>query len=181
MLCIRLYGCLGHLIVIKVHFRYLLWAMCDDVQLCNRYVREFLILARTWFAFGLPSKTGCDKGTLARVCGRLGFWGAYSRLLSSSARPALLRLHSVLCRRCRSRDCTAYTFLHQICMATSNIHMRCLMWMEPLMPWASVPPHVLPVFCTCACFISVYASSGTHMHIHVIEYITLFFWIKLKL
>jgi hypothetical protein len=23
-------------------------------------VREFLILARTWFAFGLPSKTGCD-------------------------------------------------------------------------------------------------------------------------
>jgi hypothetical protein len=34
--------------------------MCDDVQLCNRYVREFLILARTWFAFGLSSKTGCD-------------------------------------------------------------------------------------------------------------------------
>jgi hypothetical protein len=22
--------------------------MCDDVQLCNRYVREFLFLARTW-------------------------------------------------------------------------------------------------------------------------------------
>jgi hypothetical protein len=35
--------------------------MCDDVQLCNRCVREFLILARTWFAFGLPSKTECDK------------------------------------------------------------------------------------------------------------------------
>jgi hypothetical protein len=34
--------------------------MCDDVQLCNRCVREFLILARTCFAFGLPSKTGCD-------------------------------------------------------------------------------------------------------------------------
>jgi hypothetical protein len=30
--------------------------MCDDVQLCNRGVREFLILARTWFAFGLPFK-----------------------------------------------------------------------------------------------------------------------------
>jgi hypothetical protein len=29
-------------------------------HLCNRCVREFLILARTWFAFGLPSKTGCD-------------------------------------------------------------------------------------------------------------------------
>jgi hypothetical protein len=35
--------------------------MCDDVQLCNRCVREFVILARTWFAFGLPSKTGCDN------------------------------------------------------------------------------------------------------------------------
>jgi hypothetical protein len=29
-------------------------------HLCNRRVREFLILARTWFAFGLPSKSGCD-------------------------------------------------------------------------------------------------------------------------
>jgi hypothetical protein len=35
--------------------------LCDDVQLCNHCVREFLILARTWFAFGLPSKTGCDR------------------------------------------------------------------------------------------------------------------------
>jgi hypothetical protein len=31
-------------------------------HLCNRCVREFLILTRTWFAFGLPSKTGCDNG-----------------------------------------------------------------------------------------------------------------------
>jgi hypothetical protein len=38
--------------------------MCDDVQLCNRYVREFLILTRIWFASGLPSKTGCDILTL---------------------------------------------------------------------------------------------------------------------
>jgi hypothetical protein len=38
--------------------------MCDDVQLCNRCVREFLILTRTWFAFGLPSKTGCDTNFL---------------------------------------------------------------------------------------------------------------------
>jgi hypothetical protein len=27
-------------------------------HLCNRCVREFLILARTWFAFDLPSKPG---------------------------------------------------------------------------------------------------------------------------
>jgi hypothetical protein len=29
-------------------------------MLCNCRVRESLILARTWFAFGLPSKTGFD-------------------------------------------------------------------------------------------------------------------------
>jgi hypothetical protein len=29
-------------------------------HLCNNCVHEFLILARTWFAFGLPSKTRCD-------------------------------------------------------------------------------------------------------------------------
>jgi hypothetical protein len=40
--------------------------MCDDVQLRNRCVCEFLILARTWFAFGLPSKTGCDIIVLQR-------------------------------------------------------------------------------------------------------------------
>jgi hypothetical protein len=34
-------------------------------HLCNHCVREFLILALTWFSFDLPSKTGCD--TYARV------------------------------------------------------------------------------------------------------------------
>jgi hypothetical protein len=29
-------------------------------MLCNCCVRELLILARTWFTFGLPSKTGYD-------------------------------------------------------------------------------------------------------------------------
>jgi hypothetical protein len=41
--------------------------MCDDVQLCNHCVREFLIMARTWFASGLPSKTGYDTLALT-VC-----------------------------------------------------------------------------------------------------------------
>jgi hypothetical protein len=30
-------------------------------HLCNRCVRELLILARTWFVFGLPSKPGVTK------------------------------------------------------------------------------------------------------------------------
>jgi hypothetical protein len=58
-------GCFGHRDVIKYLFPpptvdVLDIVMCDDVQLCNRCVREFLILAHTWFAFGLPSKIGCD-------------------------------------------------------------------------------------------------------------------------
>jgi hypothetical protein len=45
----------------------LLFEHCDDVQLCNCCVRELLILARTWFAFGLPSQTGCDIGGIKAV------------------------------------------------------------------------------------------------------------------
>jgi hypothetical protein len=41
-------------------FYVIIWALCDDVQLCNCCVRELLILARTWFAFDFPSKTRCD-------------------------------------------------------------------------------------------------------------------------
>jgi hypothetical protein len=44
-------------------FYIMIWALCDDVQLCNCCVHELMILARTWFAFGLPSKTGCDITT----------------------------------------------------------------------------------------------------------------------
>jgi hypothetical protein len=36
-------------------------------MLCNCCVRELLILARTWFAFGLPSKTGCDSVAMSEV------------------------------------------------------------------------------------------------------------------
>jgi hypothetical protein len=36
-------------------------------MLCNCCVRELLILARTWFAFGLPSKTWCDIGGIRAV------------------------------------------------------------------------------------------------------------------
>jgi hypothetical protein len=48
-------------------FYVIILALCDDVQLCNCCVRELLVLARTWFAFGLPSKTGCDIGGIKAV------------------------------------------------------------------------------------------------------------------
>jgi hypothetical protein len=47
-------------------------------MLCNCCVRELLILARTWFAFGLPSKTGCDRGGAS-----YGAWGRTWRLSAS--------------------------------------------------------------------------------------------------
>jgi hypothetical protein len=37
------------------------------------------------------SEVAVRRETLARVCGRSSFWGAYSRLLDSSARPALIK------------------------------------------------------------------------------------------
>jgi hypothetical protein len=42
-------------------------------HLCNRCVRELLILARTWFAFGLPSKPGV---TLCHSVPRI-FWSHF--------------------------------------------------------------------------------------------------------
>jgi hypothetical protein len=47
------------------HFRVYNCTMVS--HLCNCCVREFLILARTWFAFGLPSKTGCDINGIKAV------------------------------------------------------------------------------------------------------------------
>ena len=54
-------------------FYVIIWALCDDVQLCNCCVRELLILARTWFAFGLPSKTGCDICSVSNCVPNLNF------------------------------------------------------------------------------------------------------------
>jgi hypothetical protein len=36
----------------------IIWALCDDVQLCNCCVREFFIMARTWFTLGYLLKPG---------------------------------------------------------------------------------------------------------------------------
>jgi hypothetical protein len=47
-------------------------------HLCNRRVREFLILARTWYAFGLPSKTGCDTLFLVTTpCSSCLLWNTH--------------------------------------------------------------------------------------------------------
>jgi hypothetical protein len=48
---------------------------------------------------------------------------------------------SVLRRRRRLRDCIAYICLYRLHTSTSNIHTGCLVWMEPLLPWASIHLH----------------------------------------
>ena len=57
-------------------------------HLCNRYVRELLILARTWFTFGLPSKTGCDISGMGECCGALIRFGTSVRLGSDLGFPS---------------------------------------------------------------------------------------------
>jgi hypothetical protein len=42
------------------------WVMMS--MLCNCCVRELLILARTWFAFGLPSKPGVTTAQALFQC-----------------------------------------------------------------------------------------------------------------
>jgi hypothetical protein len=62
----------GHHDEIKLMLFYvIIWALCDDVQLCNCCLHELLILARTWFTFGLPSKTGCDTCLHRQLTGGL--------------------------------------------------------------------------------------------------------------
>jgi hypothetical protein len=46
-------------------------------HLYNHCVREFLILARTWFAFGLPSKTWCDSEWASGCNGVVGHDGSF--------------------------------------------------------------------------------------------------------
>jgi hypothetical protein len=75
------------------------------------------------------------RATLARVCGQSYFWGAYSRLLASSAQSSLVNFlgaGTVWGTALRASDCIDCVRL--------NIHSRCLVWMESLIPSASIPP-----------------------------------------
>jgi hypothetical protein len=58
------------------------------------------------------------RETLARVCGQSGFWGAYSRLLASSARPALIKFlvtGAVRGTALRTSACVDCVRLHRTC------------------------------------------------------------------
>jgi hypothetical protein len=95
--------------------------------------------------------------------------------------PAVRRLSgatsaAVILHDDRSRDCTAYIFLHRLRTATSNKHTRCLVWMESLMPWASVPPQCtlcslyLYMFRCCLLLMQVVIHTCTYMSSHISHY-----------
>jgi hypothetical protein len=65
-------------------------------HLCNRCVRELLILARTWFAFGLPSKPGVtEEDDVSDFC-----WD-----FSGLGNPSAMRNFMTACDYCLS-DCS---------------------------------------------------------------------------
>jgi hypothetical protein len=122
-----------------------------------------------------------------RQCGRACLWNRCPQRDTCTGVRAIRFLGSVLatarfirsssadqvpCRWCRSRDCTTYISLRRLCTTTSNIHTRCLMWMEPLMPWASVPPQgticslYLCIFYCCLLLMWVVINICTYMSSH---------------
>jgi hypothetical protein len=117
------------------------------------------------------------RATLARVCGRLGFWGAYSRLLASSARPALIKflvVGTVWGTALRTSARINCVWLHRTYTRDVSYEWSVL----SIGPSAGyiiflVIVYVLLLFTT-------YMSSDTHMYIHIVTYVSLVFWIKLK-
>jgi hypothetical protein len=142
-----------------------------------------------------PRPTFCEH----RQCGRAGLRNRRPHRHTCTSVRAIRFLGSVLAtsrlvrstsadqaprRRHRSWDCTTYICLRRLRTTTLNIHTRCLVWMETLMPWSSVSPHgynLFFVFVHILLLFTAYVSSDTHVHIHVITYITVILWIKLKL
>jgi hypothetical protein len=75
-----------------------------------------------------PQRDTCTGVRVIRFLGSILVTTRFVRLTSTDHVPH---------RRHRSRDCTAYICLRRLRTTISNIHTRCLVWMESLMPWAS--------------------------------------------
>jgi hypothetical protein len=122
-----------------------------------------------------------------RECGRAGLRNHRPKRDTCTYVRAIRFLGSVLATACFVRstsadqvprrrhhlwDCTAYICLRRLRTTTSNIHMRCLVWMEPLMPWASVPLHgticsfYLCIFYCCLLLMSVVIHICTYLSSH---------------
>jgi hypothetical protein len=114
------------------------------------------------------------------MCVQSGFWGAYSRLLASSARLALIMFFVVDVVRetaLHTHACIDFVRLHR----TYTRDVSCDRATDALSIGLSAEYILFFIFVHGLLLFTAYASSDTHMHTHVITYITLVFWIKLKL
>jgi hypothetical protein len=111
------------------------------------------------------------------------FLGAYSRLHVWSVRPTLLRLHMILRRLSQEMRVLLFFFrrpferLHCIHLPASNSHemSRANGTTYVLSISPSTVYFLFFVFVRVLSLFTVYASSHTHINIHIITYITLFF------
>jgi hypothetical protein len=121
------------------------------------------------------SEIAVRKPTLARVCGRSGFWGVSSRLLASSDQPTLIQffvgLHCVHLPASTAYDYIEHT--HEMSRVNGAT--------DALSTGPSIGYTLFLVFVHILLLFTSYVSSDTHMHIHVVTYIIVIFWIKLKL
>jgi hypothetical protein len=111
------------------------------------------------------------RATLARVCGRSGFWEAYSRLLASSARSALIRFLAVgTVQETALLASTAYDYIEHSDEISHVNGATDALSIDPSAGYILllVIVHVLLLF-------TAYVSIHAHMHIHVVTYITLVF------
>jgi hypothetical protein len=123
------------------------------------------------------SEIAVRRETLAWVCERSGFWGAYSRLFASSTRPALIKF--LVADAVRGTACvhlptsTAYDY---------NEHTHKMSRVNGVIDALSIGPSawyiLFLVIVHGLLLFTAYVSSDTHMHIHVVTYITMIFWIK---
>jgi hypothetical protein len=126
------------------------------------------------------SEIAVHRATLARVCGRSGFWGAYSRLLASSARPTLIRFliaGTVRGTVLRTSACIDRVRLHR----TYRRDVSCEWSYWCLEHWSLRRIQPVLKICDILLLFTDYVSTDTHMHIHIVAYVTIVFWIKLKL
>jgi hypothetical protein len=103
------------------------------------------------------SEIAVCRATLARVCWRSGFWGAYSRLLASSARPALIKFLVIDAVRGTTRLHRTYT--------RDVSYDRDI---DALSIGPSVGYNLFFVFVHILLLFTAYVSSDTRMHIHVV-------------
>jgi hypothetical protein len=79
----------------------------------------------------------------------------------------------------RSRDCTVYICLYRLSTTTSNTHeMSRVNGATDALNISTSVEYILFLY---LCIFTDYMSSDTRMHMHAVIYITLIFWIKLKL